>query len=85
MLLRRDGWVAVLSLGAALFLGSCGGGGDKTPTAPPAPVMVLTTVTVSLSATTIQVGQSATASATGADQNGGSISTGVSAHPALAR
>ena len=39
--------------------------------------MVLTTVTVSLSATTIQVGQTATANATGADQNGGSISTGT--------
>ena len=63
---------AVLTLATALIVLSCGG--DKTPMAP---VMVLTTVSVSLSATTIQVGQTATANATGADQNGGSISTGT--------
>lgn len=57
---------------------SCGTGeGDKSPTAPPAPVMVLTTMTVALSATTVPVGQTGTANATGADQNGGSIATGA--------
>lgn len=67
----------VCVLATALLLLSCGDGGDKTPTAPPAPVMVLTTVTVSLSVSTIQAGQTATATATGADQTGGSISTGA--------
>ncbi|HEY5489595.1 MAG TPA: Ig-like domain-containing protein [Gemmatimonadaceae bacterium] len=42
-----------------------------------APVPVLTTINVSLSAMSLQVGQTATASATGEDQNGASIATGA--------
>ena len=54
----------------AALLGACGGGGEKT-TAPPVPV--LTTINVTLSASSVQVGQTANASATGTDQNGASI------------
>jgi len=59
----------VLTLG---FVMSCSGGGKVT-----APVPVLTTINVSLSAMSLQVGQTATASATGEDQNGASIATGA--------
>jgi len=60
---------------AVALLGACGGGSatDSTPTAP---TPVLTTVTVSLSNGTIQVGQTATASAAGLDQNGAAIGVG---------
>lgn len=59
--------------GVALLLSACSGGGSKdtTPTAPFVPI--LTTVTVSLSVASIQVGQTATASAAGVDQNGTSM------------
>jgi|GEM_PF-1859615 len=57
---------------------SCGGGSkDGGPTAPVTPTSVLTTLSVSLSAPSIPVGQTATASATGTDQNGASIATGT--------
>ncbi len=64
----------------AVAAAACGGGsgdGGKPPTAPPPPARVLTTVTVSLSAATIQVGQTATATAAGLDQNGAAIATGA--------
>ena len=51
------------------------GGGDSSPT-PPNPA-VLTTLSVSLAPTTIQVGQTATATAAGRDQFGASIATGT--------
>lgn len=57
--------------------GSCGGGKDAAPSSPTAPTPVLTTVMVTLSVTSIEVGQSATASASGVDQDGRSISTGA--------
>jgi uncharacterized protein YjdB len=87
-LFLRNGVLApALTFAAVLLALSCGGGGGNT-TAPPPPVPVLTTVTVSLSASTIQVGQSETVSASGADQNGASISVGSvtwsSSSPAVA-
>ena len=56
----------------AMFGTACGG--DAKPTAP-APV--LTTVTVSLASSTVQVGSTVTATASGRDQNGQPIGTGV--------
>ena len=76
-LLPRGKQFLALTLATASMFVVLSCGGDKSPTAPPPPVMVLTTVAVSLSSSTIQVGQAATASATGADQNGGSIATGT--------
>lgn len=77
----------VVVLGVALVGGiSCGGDGGKvstpTGTVPPpptpvAPTPVLTTVTVSLSAGTLTLGQTASATASGADQNGAPISLGT--------
>ena len=71
---------ASLALAACGFvLGACGGkGGDATPSAPGASPR-LTTISVSLSAATIQVGQTATATASGLDQNGSAIATGTTA------
>lgn len=56
---------------------SCSGGKDGGPTAPKAPPPTLTSLTVSLSASTVAVGQSVTATATGTDQNGAPIATGA--------
>ncbi len=56
----------------AVLLSGCGG-----KDAPTTPAPVLTTVVVSLSPATIQVGQSATASAAGLDQNGVAIGVGA--------
>jgi M6 family metalloprotease-like protein len=50
-------------------------GGDSSPTTPNAPV--LTTLSVSIAPATIQVGQSASATAVGRDQNGATIATGT--------
>ena len=66
--MRLRAWL-VLTLG---FLMSCSGGGKVT-----APVPVLAVINVSLSAKSLQVGQTGTASATGEDQNGASIATGT--------
>lgn len=52
---------------------SCGGGDG--PSGPPTPV--LTTLTISFPTATILVGQSATATAAGLDQNGAPIATGA--------
>ena len=60
----------------AILAGACGGGNDSTPSTPTAPAAVLTTVSVSVSPTSITVGQTATASASGLDQNGAPISVG---------
>lgn len=55
---------------------ACGGGSKDSPvTAPPTPV--LTTINVSLTPATIQPGQTATALASGLDQNRASISVGT--------
>jgi hypothetical protein len=62
--------VVTAALASATLL-SCGGGGDTT--APP----TLTTVNVSVSPNTFAVGQSATATAHGLDQNGASIAIGA--------
>lgn len=64
--------VAALLAAASI---ACGGGGDSSPTTPNPPV--LTTLSVSLAPTTIQVGQTATATAAGRDQFGASIATGT--------
>lgn len=67
-----------LALTMAILAAACGGGKDAgPPPPPPPPPPVLTTVTVSLSAATISVGQTATASASGLDQNGAAISVGA--------
>jgi uncharacterized protein YjdB len=80
-------YIAVLAALVSLT-GSCsGGGGDKT-TAPVIVAPVLTTLSVSLSPTSVVLGQTATATASGFDQNGASISTGAvswgSGAPAIA-
>ncbi len=49
--------------GIALLVGACGGGGDSTTTPPPPPATV-SSVSVTLSASSLTVGQNATASAT---------------------
>ena len=67
----------VVGVTVVLFLIDCGGGSPKEPTVPVAPTPVLTTVTVSLSAATIQVGQTDTARATGLDQRGAPMSVGT--------
>lgn len=70
---RRHSIAAMLLAAASI---ACGGGGrDTTPTIPNPPV--LTTLSVSLAPTTIQVGQTATATAAGRDQFGASIATGT--------
>jgi hypothetical protein len=58
-------------LPALALMAACGG--SDGPSAPPP---VLTTITVSLSATTVQVGQTVAATAAGQDQNGAPIATG---------
>jgi len=66
-----------LLLAAAL---ACGGGGSPNetgPSTPPTPTPVLTTINVALSVAQIQVGQTATATASGLDQNGAPIATGT--------
>ena len=67
---RSQGIIALL-----LLLAACSGVASKdSPTAPPTPV--LTTMTVSLSADSISLGQTATATAAGFDQYSASISVG---------
>ena len=61
---------------AIVTIAGCGGGSDGPPTGTPPPTPVLTTLAVSLSSTTIQVGQTATASVAGFDQKGASIALG---------
>ena len=56
---------------------SCGGGGGDTPVTPPPPTPVLTTINVTLAASSIAVGASTTASASGLDQNGAAIGIGT--------
>jgi uncharacterized protein YjdB len=75
---RKISFVALRAILLANFciLAACGGGGgggDKV-SIPTAPTAVLTTINVSLSAATLQTGQSGTASAAGLDQNGAAIS-----------
>ena len=74
------------------LLTSCSGGGAAGPDVPTKPVAqptVLTTLTITVTASSIQPGQSATAVATGFDQNGAGMSIGVPAwtsdQPAIAR
>lgn len=67
---RRTRSVVAVLVAAVSFACS---GGDSSPTTP---TPVLTTLTVSLLPTNIQVGQTATATAAGRDQFGGSIATG---------
>ena len=58
----------MLFIGCMMFTFACGGGGDAGPTKPATPQ--LTTIVVTISPSTIAVGQTATASAAGLDQNG---------------
>ena len=73
-----------------LVVGACsgGGGGDKASSTPTAPASVLTTVNVTLSTARLQIGQAATASASGLDQNGAAMTLGAvtwsSSNPAIA-
>src|SRR5262245_18862935 len=55
--------------------GGCGGSDGNGINNPPTPV--LTSIGVSLTTSTLNVGQSTTATATGADQNGAPIATGT--------
>lgn len=59
-----------IALLGCVVLAACGGG-DSTAT------KVLTTLTVTLTPNAVQVGQTAIATATGADQNGASMPTGT--------
>lgn len=61
----------------SLILSGCSGGGSKDASLTAPPVPVLTTVTVSLSTSSITVGQTATASANGFDQNGAAFGVGT--------
>ena len=70
-----------VAMGLTLLV-SCSGGGSVGPTTPVTPVpppRVLTTMTISVSATTIQVGQTVSATATGFDQYGTAMSIGIPA------
>jgi len=76
-----------------VVVAGCGGGGvatdaGGTPLTPPPKPATLTTLAVTLSASSVQVGQSVTATATGVDQNGAPIATGTvtwsSSNPAVA-
>ena len=74
------------------LLASCSGGGAAGPGTPDKPLAqptVLTTLAITVTASSIQPGQSATAIATGFDQNGAPMSIGVpgwtSDQPAIAR
>jgi hypothetical protein len=84
-LVRSDARFALLALLVSVASCSRGGSKDSTPTAP---VPVLTTVTVTLGATTLLVGQTTQAYASGLDQHNASIATGAvtwsSATPAVA-
>ena len=60
---------------AGILSAACGGGHDAGLAAPATPV--LTTLTVALSPATIQVGQTAMASVTGADQHGNAMAVGT--------
>lgn len=70
-----------MALGVLLVACSGGGGGTaggpNTPMQPVTPTPVLTTVSVSLSAATVQPGQTDTARAAGFDQNGAPIGIGT--------
>ena len=66
---------ALLAATAAACSGGGGGDSSKAPTTP-APA-VLTTLTVSLSPTSVPVGQTSIASASGLDQRGAAIATGT--------
>ena len=61
----------------SLILSGCSGGASKDASLTAPPVPVLTTITVSLSTSSITVGQNATASANGFDQNGASFGVGT--------
>jgi M6 family metalloprotease-like protein len=65
--------VSTLAIFAALAAIGCSGGDSAAPV----PTPVLTALTVSLTPTTIQVGQTATATATGRDQFGATIAAGA--------
>jgi hypothetical protein len=60
----------------AVAVAACGGSSSETTT-PITPPAVLTSISVSLSTASLQVGQSATASAAGLDQNGSAIAVGA--------
>jgi hypothetical protein len=65
---------------AMVLLASCGGGAANAPATPAAPVAqapVLTTVSVSVTPSTIEVGQTAMATAIGLDQNGAPFGIGA--------
>src|SRR5688572_400015 len=64
---------STLALFAALTAMACSGGDSAAPVAPP----VLTSLTVSLAPTSVQVGQTSTATAAGRDQHGAAIATGA--------
>ncbi|HEY4218676.1 MAG TPA: Ig-like domain-containing protein [Gemmatimonadaceae bacterium] len=86
---HRRSWLRWVVL-AAVY--GCGGGAatdvGSTSTNTTTKPAVLTSLAVTLSASTLQVGQSTTASATGVDQNGAAISTGTvtwtSSNPTIA-
>ncbi len=67
---------AILAMSVGLVAG-CGGGSSNGVTGPATSTPVLTVVTVSLSPATLQMGQSAVASAAGFDQNGAPINIGA--------
>jgi M6 family metalloprotease-like protein len=86
--MRRVLVALLILVGGSSCGSSAGGDGANRPTSPNSPAATLSSLSLTLSPTTIEVGQSSTATTTGKDQFGTSIATGTvtytSSAPAVA-